>query len=353
MSEKNTRPNERILIVSNSLTGGGAEKSMLLLHKQLQNLKANTFLLTLNCKTDMKQFKTSRSIIQLDRKWRSGIFGTLATFIEFNKIVYRLNPKVIIINCELPELYTALLPKFRAKLIVVEHTSQPWIGKKILGSIVRSILYIKKCDWVTVNSSQNKVWMGIGKARFIPNPIFVSHDKDIHVTKKPTITYIGSIKKNKRPNWVINTAIKSGLPIYIYGTGPELADLKKEHLNNSMVEFKGHRNNPWSEIYRNSLIVVPSLYEGDGLVVAEGIANGNPILLSDNRDLRRFSLPDKHYFKDEASLNQIIEKNKWNNFKFLTPKKSYVNQLIKERSLDRIGKVWHSYLLSEIIKQNE
>jgi hypothetical protein len=40
MSEKNTRPNERILIVSNSLTGGGAEKSMLLLHKQLQNLKA-------------------------------------------------------------------------------------------------------------------------------------------------------------------------------------------------------------------------------------------------------------------------------------------------------------------------
>ena len=89
-----------------------------------------------------------------------------------------------------------------------------------------------------------------------------------------------------------------------------------------------------------TLIIMPSEYEGDGLVAVEAIINGFPILLADNRDLRRFNLPSKHYFatlddlKTKISL-ALIEGNSY----FAPPLVKQI-EIGTERNLEEIALEW-------------
>jgi hypothetical protein len=101
----------------------------------------------------------------------------------------------------------------------------------------------------------------------------------------------------------------------------------------------GYLENPWRYVSSNSLVVVPSEYEGDGLVVLEAIQNGNAILLRDNEDFRRFKLNDEHYFKDLAALIERLITFKKNPTSFKVSK-SEQDILLQQRSPLNVGKKW-------------
>jgi hypothetical protein len=90
----------------------------------------------------------------------------------------------------------------------------------------------------------------------------------------------------------------------------------------------------------NSLVIVPSDYEGDGMVIVEAVLAGNPILLRDNIDLRRFGFEDKHYFKDLDDLVLIVKRNLDTSFKELVVSQAKANELQASRSLQRITLDW-------------
>ena len=299
-------PNYSVVIVSNSVSGGGAEKSMMVLHQAFLSNGVKSNLIALNKSTNLKD---KPFVTELNRKWRAGIRSTWSNFLEFRKSVEMIDPDILILNCELPELYGAML-RYHGKLICVEHTTKPWNGKLLLGIFVRSLLKIKKADWVSVISKQKKVWFGGFVVAHLPNPHQDRLTKKRIIGQETILTFVGGLKTNKRPEWVIETGLDLNLPVQIFGDGVLRTKLENKYRKYSnQVKFFGFKSNPWNLISSKSLVIVPSDYEGDGMVVVEAVLSGNPLLLRDNEDLRRFEFDEKHYFKDLEDLILIVKQN--------------------------------------------
>jgi glycosyltransferase involved in cell wall biosynthesis len=119
--------------------------------------------------------------------------------------------------------------------------------------------------------------------------------------------YIGRLRKEKRPKWAISATIENNIPIGVIGDGELASKLREEYSNEKdLVAFYGFIDNPWSKLKRDSLIIMPSEYEGDGLVAVEAIINGFAVVLSDNPDMRRLNLPPINYFKTSEDLAHMI-----------------------------------------------
>ena len=324
-------------IVSNAISGGGAEKSMLALHQSFLKSGLESNLIALNQSINPR---TIPHVTELNRKWKSGFISTCSNYISFKKLIKTIDPDILILNCELPELYGAML-SHKCKVICVEHTTKPWKGKKILGFFVRFSLRFKKADWVTVVNTQEKIWHGGSVVAYLPNPFINYFSESRTSEKKPALTFVGGLKPNKHPEWVIKAGLSLKLPVHIFGDGVLRTQLENKYYKNSgQVNFFGFLFNPWNSISSNSLIIVPSEYEGDGMVIVEAVLSGNPILLRNNADLRRFGFEDKHYFKDLEDLIMIIKRNLQTGFKELVVSQSKTTELQASRSLQRITQEW-------------
>jgi len=332
---------EPLVIVSNALAGGGAEKTMLALHQELITKGIDCYLVALN---KSLQIENIENIKVLSREWGGGIKATLINFLNFKNLINQINPKTIIVNCELPELYISLLKSYKGRIICVEHTSIPWHKKRILGVFVRLLLKLRKVEWVTVIKGEREIWFN-GKAKYIPNPYIGSANFSKSSDINPSLVFIGGLKENKRPDWVIEAGIKNSIPVNIYGDGKLKSNLESKYSNPTWnIKFHGFKSNVWDLIPNNSLIVIPSEFEGDGMVVIEAIISKYPLLLSWNEDFMRFGLDSKHYFKTLNELEFLIEQNKKNNFRNLVPDEKFIDKLKKQRSLDSILIEWLSFL---------
>ena len=111
------------------------------------------------------------------------------------------------------------------------------------------------------------------------------------------------------------------------------------------ISFHGQHNHPWSLVNADDLLIVPSDYEGDGLVVIEALLNGIPFLLSDIPDFRRFGFPNQNYC---ASLDQYVERINYFQGKFsdLRIAESLSKPLLATRTIESIGDQWEKYLTS-------
>jgi len=332
-----------IAIVSNAITGGGAEKSMLALHESFLKYGLKSNLIALNTSVNQKKIP---HVIELNRKWKSGVINTWSNYLDFKKLVKNVDPDVLILNCELPEFYGALL-RFNGNLICVEHTSKPWTGKPLLGIIVRLALKFKRADWVTVILNEHKVWVGGFVVAHLPNPYSDHQLKNRVIDQSLMLTFVGSFKPNKHPEWVIETGLELNLSVQLFGDGLLNRQLKDRYNNHtSQIRFLGFKSDPWNSISSKSLVIVPSDYEGDGLVVVEAIMSGNPLLLRDNKDLRRFGLEDKHYFRDLENLKLVVKQNLDTRFQNLVVSDSEADKLRLTRSLQKVTNDWIDLILA-------
>ena len=149
-----------IAIVTNSFSGGGAERSMNILANEFQRAGYETSLIAINSGPEDIVPRKCKTYC-LGRNWKAGFSETLKSRTKFKELLNELQPDSLIINCELPELLIALTST-KSKIVVVEHASDPWCGRKILGLVVRAILIAKRVKWVAV-SSDLKFWPGLSK----------------------------------------------------------------------------------------------------------------------------------------------------------------------------------------------
>jgi glycosyltransferase involved in cell wall biosynthesis len=286
------------------------------------------------------------NIICLNRRWKSGFFSTISNYLEFREALKSFETDFLILNCELPEFFGSLT-RFKGKIICVEHTSMPWIGRRGLGRVVRTLLHFKKVTWISVVKEQKQVWFGGLVTKYIPNPFVPSEGYRKELPSKAMLSYIGGLKENKRPDWVIKAGVELGLSVNIFGEGLLRKSLQDKYQKNSeQIKFYGFHDNPWELIPRNCLVVVPSQYEGDGMVVMEAILFGIPLVLADNSDMRRFNLDCKHYFDSYEKLLAIIETNIKSEFSDLIVSGQIRETLLQERSLEKITNSWTSLLSS-------
>lgn len=327
---------ESLVIISNAVGGGGAENAMFDLYKGLQT-KIPIKLIALN--SDATASKSEEGVLVLARKWGGGLFTTLLTFLTLNRRFHQIKPTVLIVNCELAELMIAFSPLSATRIICVEHTSNPWIGRKPLGIVVRKILALKGASWVTVSSNDNRIWQAPGEGKFIPNPVRVPKLKTLE--RGPNAVYVGRLTSGKRPEWAVFAAAKAEVVLDIYGEGPLLEELVGlQHDINCRVQFHGYIENCWDYISSDDVLLMPSAFEGDGIVVVQAILAGMRILLADNKDLRRFELPEECYVRDADDMAAKLAEIDFGNKVNYRASADARDKLLVARSIETVSEKW-------------
>jgi glycosyltransferase involved in cell wall biosynthesis len=337
-----------IVIVTNSLTGGGAERAMNLLANELTRRGHKVTLIPIN-DGPSDSVALECQIISLHRKWKSGLVDLLIAIKNFRSTINLINPDVILLNCDLPELLGVFVP-IKRKLVGIEHSSHPWSERRLLGRLVRLLLTMKKIRWVAV-SNHLTIWPTSKKPNavhlniVIPNIQDYSPKFELHNRSSiKRLVFIGRLDANKRAKWAIEIANLAEIPLEIFGNGPELFELQElSYKYQSQVKFNGFMPDVWDQIQTGDLLIVSSALEGDGLVVIESLYYGTPFLLADNPDFRRFDFPEKVYCADIEEFVVRVMRSKTALEQLLVPQETRIS-ILSERKEEKIGASWERYL---------
>jgi glycosyltransferase involved in cell wall biosynthesis len=332
------------MFLVNSISGGGAELASRIISSRLNSVHFHSSFVAINDWPDDKALIPCE-VFRLGRKYKGSMWNLFLSILKFRSLIREQKPDFLVINCELPEFFSLAAPR-ASKRIVVEHTSKPWSHFRFLGFIVRKYLSLTKATWVSV-SQNREIWGINSKAAFqISNPIV--HDLPSYSNKIKRINrlfFVGRLNSIKQPDLILQASKLSGIPGILIGDGPERQSLQSKIIKEDLdVVLAGHSLEPWSEFTAGDLVVIPSLYEGDGLVISEAIIIGAPILLMNVPDLRRFDLSDENYFEDFSDFLQKITKYSMDTT-MLNPKIEIRLSQITERSTEFVLKKWEQLLL--------
>jgi glycosyltransferase involved in cell wall biosynthesis len=271
--------------------------------------------------------------------------NTLKAIWNFNRVVQSWKPEIVILNCDLPELFGALLFK-KCKLVAVEHTSKAWRTRVTLGRIVRRFLIIKKTTWAAV-SCHLSIWPRDANPQVVLENSILLPEKKLKQSSKSRIkrlAFIGRLSEEKRPEIALEVARITNLEIIIIGDGVMKTGLMDKALNESIKsKFVGWTHKPWTYINEGDLLIVPSSLEGDGLTVIEGLARQVPMLLADIQDLKRFDFPEGHYCVSLADYEAAIQKNR-HNIEKLVIAEEFSRPILDKRSIEVVGDAWTKFL---------
>ena len=331
------------MLVTTAVTGGGAEVAMQRLQGVLVSSGVRTLLVGVNRSADQKQVEGFNNC-DLGRNHGSGFFSILRASRRLRHLIDLHQPCVLIVNCELVELIVSLIAKKHLpRLIVVEHTTRPWTGRKILGWCVRLRLYLLRVDWVKVSQRITRIWPFSNNAHLISNMVNSTSGPQLQDAQDPApFVFVGRLSEEKQPLLILKAVEALGSTIDIFGDGDLRELISNEYKK--CARLHGFVPDPWRTISQGQLLLVASEYEGDGLVVVEGILAGLPILLSDVPDLRYFGLPDEHYFGTYEELvlkmNDFLDGNVAKYF----PPESKLHEIRLLRDPNYIAQQWLSLI---------
>ena len=332
----------RVMFVTNSLSGGGAERATNILVNALKDLGTEVALVAIN--DGVKDLiEPNCRVFELKRQWQGGIFTLLSAYFSLQYSVLKWKPSVIVLNCDLPELLGSLLLG-KHRLVAVEHATFPWTKRILLGKFVRKILEIRKVHWVAV-SEHLSIWQSKQIPTVIKNSVITKSDQtNRRQAFIKRITFVGRLSIEKQPSWLLEVARETSLPARFIGDGILMQDLKQSTKELKLeVEFLGYVSDPWEYFEDSDLLIVPSLFEGDGLVIVEALLRGIPILLNDIPDLRRFQLPEINYCASVDEFSQTILNN-LDSVEKLIVNRDTVKVITSNRDPKFVASQWRDYL---------
>ena len=293
----------RVLVITNSLSGGGAERSANILCRELKNQSLEIALMPINS-GPLDLIDCNCQILAINRKYNSGIFVLVKSILNYLIKLLRFRPDTIILNCDLPEFFGCLTP-FHCKIIAVEHSPKPWQQRRRIGIVVRKILKLRKVVWIAV-SPKLRIWPDNSiPFAVISNPVEFNSLRIANQTKLKRLFYVGRLSPEKNPLLAVEIAISSGLPIEVIGDGELMKAIQSISIKNTSVVLRGYQTDPWKNFEPGDLVLLTSAWEGDGIALLEAINMDAPILVIDNPDFRFFELPERNYC---LGKNDFLEK---------------------------------------------
>ncbi len=279
--------NPKVAIVVNSLRGGGAENSMAALNQNLNFRQYRARLIGINsCALEVHP-KALENEIEIGRTHLAKFCKTLESFVLFRKTIKDFNPDILIANCDLPELFSAmLLGKY--KIIVVEHSSVPWAGRRAFGVMVRWMLKLTGASFVSI-SNKIKVWRGPVESYTVLENLIPRQGLSAKQSKnrlEPRLIFIGRLENQKCPEMFVQVQSKLNIPALVIGDGRLRKDLEQFSVENNLdIDFKGFQQNPWIFVRQEDYLVVTSVFEGKPLVILEALSLGIKIFARDIPEL--------------------------------------------------------------------
>ena len=349
-----------IINIISSIKGGGAEK----LVSEIQSiyLKKNILFHNIYFSGNHNNVDVNNTILGTNPRSPLNIF-------RLRKVIKKLlssNKKGLIVHAHLtwPFFYSvlAIIGLKKISLFFTEHNTYNrrrkipffWIFERFFYNKYKKIVCISKgtqkslSKWVGPNISGKLITIMNG------SKIYNLKNRSSINERLPKLISIGSLSKQKNFSTIIHAIakIKDDIDTYlIIGEGKEEKKLNKIiQLNNlkDKVKLIGWSDKIENYLCISDILIIPSLWEGFGLVAIEGMSTGLPIVASNVEGLVEVtgdSSPSVNLVKEirssEAWANEIkktIEK-----LKIFGPK--YISKIShnhsKKFSLDKMAK---SYL---------
>jgi len=276
----------------------------------------------------------------------------------FQREQKRLKADITIINASWAEWYS-VFSATKTRFFVVQHYPSQGLNHRFVRAVLIRIFLIRAARFVTVSSHFSVSGVPKGSVHCIPNPVVSSLLKLENSSRLKTeniarIAFVGRmINPPKRPEYLVQLSKKTGIPAVFIGDGPQKRLIEQMlRLESVKAELLGFVTDPWAHLKLNDLIVVPSEWEGDGLVVLEAINRGFPVLLSDIPDFRKFGLPEKNYCKDLESFAQRVIEYGSKISQLVAPSKIR-EDLILERDPLRIADLWTELFDKSFLNQRQ
>lgn len=224
---------------------------------------------------------------------------------QWNALLKDINPSVVHINCcWQPE--SAFVQKWsRHKGYMTVYTPhgmlEPWIvqrhywTRKVPALLLYQKAAIKNSDIIHATAEserQNLLELGYNKnVKVIPNGIDVRQiEMKDSWEKKKTLLFLSRIHVKKGIELLINAVAElkeemNGYQVLIAGEGDAdyiagLKNLAKQKGVDDIVQFIGgvYDNDKWNLYRRADVFVLPTYSENFGIVVAEALASGTPVI---------------------------------------------------------------------------
>lgn len=214
---------------------------------------------------------------------------------SLKKAIRKLKPDVIHAHDYTASILCALcFPK--AKIISHIHNNSPWIKSYGIYSwaYLFSSFFYKKI--LTVSDSIEKEYVFgkfiKNKIECIGNPtdIELIHQKAIEysIDKKYDLIFLGRLTAQKNPKLlleVFNDLIlkRPDISIAVVGAGDQFESFNESiHKNNLQdnIEMYGFMENPYPVLNASNIMILPSKWEGYGLVAVESLSLGIPVICS-------------------------------------------------------------------------
>lgn len=293
---------KKIAFLISSLTIGGAEKLTLTIAEELANDKNfSVFIIVLKNKIDLK---ASKNIKILTVNSRFNIFRTLIFIV--NQLInndieylYSVMERANFINYILSLFYK----KYKPLYSIHSTPSVSFKNRILVKRIFINMLYkhfLSKDKIITVSNGikqELKDMYNLSNIQVIYNPVDIEKINklseelvdDIYFSNKCfNIVAVGRLVKHKGFHRLIiamSELVKenSNVCLYIIGDGDlknELNDLINKLKLDKNVSIIGFKNNPYKYMKNCDVFILSSLWEGFGIVIAEAMSLGLPVISS-------------------------------------------------------------------------
>ncbi|MFJ8526936.1 glycosyltransferase [Bacillus sp. NPDC094106] len=298
-----SKSKQRILFVLPSLQGGGAEKVVLNVINKIDRNKYHPVLfLFVNEGVYLNKLP---SYLEVNYALEAGKSFTKNSFKVINKLKKQaLQSSLIVSSLELTTTYFSIIAGLMAKKPTVGwihiDIAEFHVSKKFSHKILLKMLYPHLRSAIAVSEGVEEAVIKVipklkGKTEVIYNPLPVkeireyAEEPNSFVVDSPLIIAAGRLTYQKSFDYLIRCharLISKGVNhrLVILGEGEEkvnLLRLIKELNMEKSVFLAGFQDNPYSWIKKADIFVLSSRFEGFGMVIAEAMALGIPIISTD------------------------------------------------------------------------
>lgn len=290
----------KILLVSGTLGGGGAERQMSYLLKMLDPKKFSLVLCLFKKEgTYLEEIPQYVKIYDLAARGR---FNSVKLIWRLRNIIRHEKPAILFSMLWRSNIYSLFANRFvsaefRPKTIVGVRNNP----KRYTNFALKSMKSIYPwADLVVVNSKG--LQKDISQIISIPNDklYVVENGIDIQWTRSlarepvthrwvdkdnPVLISVASLTKKKGYPYLLKAfqLVNEHIPAYllILGDGPDKAKLEKFAVDlgiRQRIDFMGHQPNPFKYMVKSDIFILASLWEGMPNVVIEAITLGLPVV---------------------------------------------------------------------------
>lgn len=285
----------RILFVTSSLSGGGAERVISILANKFieyEEIESVSLVSIIENKVDYFLSEQVNYMTCPEINNRNKIFRIFKRVTFLRKIIKKIQPDIIISFATQINIY-ALVSNIglKSKVIISERNDPNNDPTQKIVRKLRDYIYSRTDGAVFQTPDAESYFSDIikNKSRIILNPINENLPSPYLGEREKRIVTVARLHPAKNISMLIHafTSLSKKFPEYIldiYGEGPEEKKLEElvNSLNmNSKIKFKGYTRNIHNEILKASCFVLPSNYEGISNAMLESLAIGVPTICTD------------------------------------------------------------------------